>query len=95
MSKYIIKNCPLLSTSIYATGETVENECGASDNTLCANMSKGCLLKRIVDKCKDSQKQCNCSNAEPEVDCLDCSFGGRASMAQSILDEFEIYEVGE
>ena len=83
MSKYIVKNCPTLMGNRLCYGKTTKQ---------CADCTD-CVIKQVIEKCKDSQKQCNCTNAEPEVDCLDCSFGGRASMAQSILDEFEIYEV--
>ena len=51
MTKYIIKNCPNLTTSYYGTGETIHNQCGLTDDDLCANCTH-CVLKQIVEKCK-------------------------------------------
>lgn len=91
MSKYIVKNCPSCFVTPSCCAKYHVDNGHAKD---CKDI-EDCAIKKVIARCKDAQKQCNCSNAEPEVDCLDCSFGGRASMAQSILDEFEIYEVEE
>ena len=50
-NKYIIKACPNLTTSHYGTGETIHNQCGLTDDDLCANCTD-CILKQIVEKCK-------------------------------------------
>ena len=49
MRKYIIKNCPILSTSYYRTGEILHNQCGLHNEQLCNNIPN-CLLKQIADK---------------------------------------------
>ena len=56
MSKYVIKNCPCLFNSYYASGKTVRFECndGNHNDKLCRDVTD-CLLKRIVEKCRDSK----------------------------------------
>ena len=49
--KYIIKNCPCLFNSYYASGKTVRFECndGNHDDKLCCDVTD-CLLKQIVSR---------------------------------------------
>ena len=48
--KYIIKNCPNLTTSFYSAGEIIHNQCGCSDDDMRKDRNN-CLLKQIVEKC--------------------------------------------
>lgn len=50
--KYIIKNCPNLTTSHYGTGETIHNQCGLTDDDLCINCTD-CVIKQVIEKCKN------------------------------------------
>lgn len=50
--KYIIRNCPNLTTSYYGTGETIHNQCDLTDDDLCANCTD-CVMKQIVELCKE------------------------------------------
>ena len=58
-NKYIIKACPNLTTSYYGTGETIHNQCGLTDDDLCANCTH-CVMKQIVKLCK-KEKTINCN----------------------------------
>lgn len=55
MNKYIVRNCPNLTTSWYSDGTKLENQCGITDEDLCKDR-KFCLLKKVVDKCRYYQE---------------------------------------
>lgn len=83
--KYIIKNCPC--------NVTTENMCDweNTNETYCDNCTD-CLLKQIVEKCKEAIKIYN--NEEFYEDDCD-SFLGESIMAQQILDLLEIEGIEE
>ena len=85
MSKYIIKNCPC-----FVEYENKLNLCcnGEGDGE-CQNCTD-CLLKQIVEKCKNAIK--TYENEEFYED--DCDrFLGECSMARDVLDILDIREV--
>lgn len=45
----VIKNCPNLSTSHYADGRIVENECSLEEDKLCQECNT-CLIKTVYMK---------------------------------------------
>lgn len=86
MSKYIIKNCPAYDCSIE------EWNCLGSDTTECKDGN--CVLKQIVELCKDYYKNCeiegNCIDGRT---CTSCFFGSGNELAQDILSNLDIQEV--
>lgn len=93
MSKYVVRNCPCLFNSYYASGKTVRFECndGNHDDKLCRDVTD-CLIKRVIDKCKEAIKTYD--NEEFYEDEADI-FMGESNMASNILDMFDIQEVEE
>lgn len=85
MSKYVIKNCPAYDCSI------TEWDCLGSDATECKDGN--CILKQIVELCKDAQCECSCSEPNKDVDCFECTSGGRAELGTDILKLLDIQEV--
>lgn len=87
MSKYIIKNCPAYSKDAL-------DFCFAKNATqaICYNCTD-CLLKQIVEKCRDAQGECSCKNPNKDVDCFECTSGGRAELGTEILKLLDIQEV--
>lgn len=77
MTKYIIKNCParVLFTDGYFCRQ-------ADGNILCSDCT-ACVMKQIVELCKDSIKE-NERNIYR---------AGRMSLAINILDKLDIQEV--
>lgn len=51
---YIVKNCPCLFNSYYASGKTVRFECndGNHDDKLCRDVND-CVIKQVIEKCKE------------------------------------------
>ena len=50
-----------------------------------------CLLKQIVTLCKEANKVCKeCNSPYPEIDCIDCTEGGRSDLAHTILTLLEL-----
>ena len=88
MDKYIIKNCPAILKCKYG------NYCIEPENTeytkqLCKDFTD-CLLKQIVEKCKEPVKNCNTEvQTKEDVE----RFLGKNEMAQSILDLLDISDV--
>lgn len=86
MSKYIIKNC----------------ECKVKGKTTlcvrdipykkCENITD-CVMKQIVELCKNAQSECSCKNAIKDVDCFECTSGGRAELGTEILQLLQIEDV--
>ena len=65
MSKYIIKNCPCLFNSYYASGKTVRFECndGNHDDKLCRDVTD-CVMKQIVENLRQVAYACHCDNCD-------------------------------
>lgn len=51
-NEYIVKNCPFLFNSYYASGKTVRFECndGNHDDKLCRDVTD-CVIKQVIEKC--------------------------------------------
>ena len=83
-NKYIIKNCPALQQTYYCN--THHSKCQDCTN---------CVMKQIVELCKRDKNFCvNCrSKADDNIDCIECIEGGRAQLAQDILQLLQIEEV--
>ena len=81
MSKYIIKNC--LS---YVNGVCDNQDMFCQDCT-------DCVMKQIVELCKDAQSECSCKNPNKDIDCFECTSGGRAELGTEILELLDIQEV--
>ena len=79
---YIVKNCPNLSTSYYGTGRVIHNQCGLTDDDLCADCTC-CVIKQVIDKCK--------GNKEHALEYL----GHRDMLAEEILQLFDIEEINK
>lgn len=82
---YIVKNCPCLFNSYYASGKTVRFECndGNHDDKLCRDVTD-CVIKQVIEKCKE-----NLSSLETYIDIRSYE----CTMLQDILDLFDIEEV--
>lgn len=78
MNKYIIKNCPAYDCSI------TEWNCLGSDATECKNGN--CILKQIVELCKDAKTECECYDTH--LLCL-----GEKIFAEKIFNLLDIQEV--
>lgn len=77
-SKYIIRNCPAYDCSI------TEWNCLGSDATECKNGN--CILKQIVELCKDAKTECECYDTH--LLCL-----GEKIFAEKIFNLLDIQEV--
>ena len=86
MKKYIIKNCPNLTTSFYSTGEIVHNQCGCSDDDMCKDRNN-CILKKIADKLNTFW----CDSVGKEYD----EEERQAYINQKIADIFNLLEIEE
>ena len=61
---YIVRNCPCLFNSYYASGKTVRFECndGNHDDKLCRDVTD-CVIKQVIEKCKEHPfKDCACGD---------------------------------
>ena len=84
--KYIIKNCP-------ATFQNIGDEyvcpsvCRQEGFPVYCENTTNCLLKRIVELCKEKIEFCKkCSEkADLVYDCVDCNEGGEAHFARAII----------
>lgn len=83
--KYIIKNCPALMDGYSKYGKYNGECCDKEVGTKC-EYCKDCLLKQIVDKCKDAQ----CGDYSN-----DAYSGGLFDMANRILELLDIQEIEE
>lgn len=92
MNKYIIKNCP--ACNFIAVGN--QYRCELLEKTDCQDCTD-CLLKRIVDLCKQKIEFCkNCSkSADVNIDCVECDERGEATLGRCILSMLEIEECEE
>ena len=84
-NKYIIKNCPCYFNQ-------PEANCWADQLSWCENITD-CPLKQIVELCKDAQSECSCKNPNKDIDCFECTSGGRAELGTEILQLLDIKEV--
>ena len=89
MNKYIVKNCPSISTI------NLNNPlCYECDNSVCGEpwrcMDRDCLIKQVIEKCKED-KGCPC----PKVgsSCYECPTGAEWDFSNILLQLFEIEEV--
>lgn len=83
--KYIVKNCPCLYE--YGKGDCC-NDLKFDQHTLCKDCTD-CLIKQVVEKCKNIECPCEFNGA----DCWECSTAGQKTLAEQILQLFEIEEV--
>lgn len=90
MSKYIIKNCPCFDKRGTQCFDTPRLP--VIDIPLCQDRTD-CKLKQIVELCKDAQSECSCKNPNKDVDCFECTSGGRAELGTEILELLDIEEV--
>lgn len=86
MRKYIIKNCP--SCRNYNVFGLPKEDCYYNYMDYCKNHSD-CLLKQIVEKCKDAQKTQWVKNKKKPYS------PSKAAFAREILKLLEIEEVNE
>ena len=84
--KYIVKNCGCLDDM---------KRCWSSNRTTKYCIDNDCLIKQVIEKCKDAKDKCSCKNAHPEIDCFQCTVGGMAYLGDEILQLFEIEECEE
>ena len=100
MSKYEIRNCPAY---IHRPLSTHDRVCLLGDKVkpnhkelyvYCKDCTD-CVMKQIVELCKRDKNFCvNCkSKADNNIDCIECIEGGRAQLAQDILQLLKIEEV--
>ena len=90
---YIVKNCPNLSTSYYETGRVIHNQCGLTDDDLCADCTC-CVIKQVIEKCKGAIS--NYSNLEIlRTACETSEAYGKANIAEQILQLFDIEETNK
>ena len=80
--KYIVKNCP-------ATTGT-NGFCGDDRPEVFCKDCTDCLIKQVIDKCKQIEIECPCEFQG--LDCWECHISGQKSFAQQILQLFEIEE---
>lgn len=43
-------------------------------------------LEKIKEICKEAIRLCDCADADVNYDCIDCTDGGRASLAKEIME---------
>lgn len=92
---YIVKNCPCLFNSYYASGKTVRFECndGNHDDKLCRDVTD-CVIKQVIEKCKGAVS--NYSNLEIlRTACETSEAYGKANIAEQILQLFDIKEINK
>lgn len=89
-NKYIVKNCPaILPMTKLCDSENTFN-CG----TFCKDCTD-CVIKQVIEKCKDAKLECSCKNPNLDIDCFECTSGGRAELGQEILNMFDIEEINK
>lgn len=42
--------------------------------------------EEIMELCENAMNKCNTCNGDPEIDCIDCTQGGKAELARQILE---------
>lgn len=81
MSKYIVKNCPAITD-----GRNIQNIC--TNLNACCELITNCLIKQVIEKCREIECPCEFNGA----DCWECSTAGQKTLAEQILQLFEIEE---
>lgn len=85
--KYIIKNCPACDKEFVCREHYFSTYCENYDD---------CLLKQIVEKCKNYKENCKIEGVcLDERLCSTCFLGGANELGEWILDDLEIEEVNE
>ena len=74
--KYIVKNCP--------ARKTTKGFCGDDRPEVFCSDCTDCLIKQVVEKCREEENWVNCSDNKPTE---------TAEFAQQILQLFTIEEV--
>ena len=83
--KYNILSCPAFDKAQY--------ECISPDTEhICCWMNEDCIMKQIVNKCKDYKEECKLSCIDDRM-CSTCFLGGKKELAEDILDDLESEEV--
>ena len=96
---YIVKNCPCLFNSYYASGKTVRFECndGNHDDKLCRDVTD-CVIKQVIDRCKKRSGKCERCKASEDyqpTDCLDYCSNDDVIFENDILQLFDIEEINK
>lgn len=93
MNKYIVRNCPCYAKGIFCKGgDIIDDGCADytldKDSLICCADRTDCVLKRIVNKCKEQQ---NNFNNLPDNIAFDIKaiFG---NLSEEILELLEIEE---
>lgn len=87
MSKYIVKSCPNLTTSYYAEGDIIHNQCGLTDDDSLCQDRTDCVMKQIVELAKGHTELCkNCEQQIKECDCSDICNAYRLDKILKLLD---------
>lgn len=64
--KYIIRNCPAFVQSSYKNRDwAIENACELIDDRCC--IKQNCVLKQIVEKCKEDWEDMTVSKFQSEL----------------------------
>lgn len=89
--KYVIRNCPCFFEE---NEEVYDYTCtwNGTEELACQDCTD-CVLKQIVEKCKNAQSECSCEDANKDVGCFECTSGGRAGLGTEILKLLDIQEV--
>ena len=90
MSMYIVKNCHCYINYEYK----LHLCCDGQGDGECQDCTD-CVIKQVIEKCKDTKLECSCKNPNPDIDCFECTSGGRAELGQEILNIFDIEEINK
>ena len=94
---YIVKNCPCLKSQISYKDKLWINSCselGEIGSRMCCQDITDCVIKRVIEKCKDSKL--SYSNLEIlRTACETNQAYGKAVMAEKILQLFDIEEINK
>ena len=85
--RYIIRNCPCYD----ANGDGYDCGYEYSKELYCQDCTD-CVMKQIVKLCKKAIKDCDKCKGDPEIDCYDCTQGGKAIQGDKILELLDIEE---
>lgn len=92
---YVVRNCP---SAKYRMGMPWKILCEKESNCVksiyCADCTD-CIVKQVIEKCKDAHSECSCKNPNKDVDCFECTSGGRAELGVEILQLFDIEEINK
>ena len=91
MKKYIVKNCPCFNEGhpeLRFSGECLDLT--QAENDCCAEVT-GCLIKQVIEKCKERIQHCEDCR---EYTCEDCRYDTNGFVG-IILQLFEIEECND